>query len=63
MAKSVARIVTEIGLPLDEALRMATSTPAELMGLNGVGVLRPGVALNAVLLDRALDPVTVLARQ
>lgn len=62
MAKSVARIVRDIGLPLDQALRMATSTPAELMGLDGIGVLRPGVALNAVLLDQALGPAVVLAQ-
>lgn len=60
MARSLARIVNEIGLPLDQALRMATSTPAELMGFDGIGVLRPGKPLNAVLMDRALAPSQIL---
>jgi N-acyl-D-aspartate/D-glutamate deacylase len=40
-------------LPLEEAVRLLTSAPAGLYGLNGRGEVRPGFAADLVLLDAA----------
>lgn len=51
MAASLRRLVAEIGIPLDAALRMATANPSRLMGLEAsVGFLRPGMPADIVLL-------------
>ncbi|WP_280319551.1 N-acetylglucosamine-6-phosphate deacetylase [Nocardia wallacei] len=43
--------VRECGVPLLDAVRAATSTPAAAAGLADVGDLRPGLAADAVVLD------------
>jgi N-acetylglucosamine-6-phosphate deacetylase len=51
MAASLRRLVAEIGIPLDAALRMATANPSRLMGLEqSVGFLKPGFVADITLL-------------
>ena len=46
---AVRYVVATLGLPLAEALRMATSTPARLLGLEGrIGALAPGARADLV---------------
>lgn len=57
MASAVRNSVQRIGIPLDEALRMASAYPADAMGLSDrVGRLLPGLRADLVLLDRSLRP-------
>jgi N-acetylglucosamine-6-phosphate deacetylase len=52
MIDAVEFMHTSIGLPLDEALRMASLYPAQAMGIAAdYGHLRPGAAANFVHLD------------
>lgn len=66
MAMAVARLVTHVGIPLEDALRMAVTVPARLMGLvplagldgrqaRDVLVLRDDLAVQGTLAD-ALPP-------
>jgi len=50
MMRAVRNCVEEAGIPLDEALRMASLYPARLMGLN-LGTLGPGKAVALVWFD------------
>ena len=55
MRDAVAFVAGELGLPLAEALRMATSTPARLIGLGGrIGRLVPGARADLVHLTDTL---------
>ncbi|MCW2244603.1 N-acetylglucosamine-6-phosphate deacetylase [Azospirillum fermentarium] len=55
MATAVRNAVRRIGVPLDEALRMAAAYPADFMGLSGErGRIRPGLAADLVHLDHDL---------
>ncbi len=55
MATAVRNLVRHVGVPLDEALRMAARYPAEYLGLaDQIGRLAPGLRANLVLLDRDL---------
>lgn len=56
MMKAVRNCVEEVGIPLDEALRMASLYPARLMGLN-MGTMEPGKEAAMVWFD---DAYTVL---
>lgn len=47
-------VVGRLGLPLDEALRMAALYPAQALGV-AKGAFRPGMDADAVLLSTALD--------
>lgn len=52
MATAVRNMVRHVGVPLDEALRMAARYPAEYLGIaDQVGRLAPGLHANLVLLD------------
>ena len=52
LASSVRRLIAEVGIEPLQALCMATSNPAMLMGLGHcTGQLRPGMPANLVLLD------------
>jgi N-acetylglucosamine-6-phosphate deacetylase len=57
MASAVRNTVNMLGLPLPEALRMASAYPAEFLKLGGVGRIAPGQRANLVLID---ETVTVL---
>jgi N-acetylglucosamine-6-phosphate deacetylase len=49
MADAVAKATTLAGIPLEDALRMATSTPAACMGLGTeIGSIRPGLRADLV---------------
>ncbi|MDQ2101854.1 N-acetylglucosamine-6-phosphate deacetylase [Azospirillum isscasi] len=55
MAAAVRNAVERVGVPLDEALRMAAAYPADFMGMAGQrGRLRPGLAADLVHLDGRL---------
>jgi N-acetylglucosamine-6-phosphate deacetylase len=55
MIDAIAYIHRAIGLPLEEALRMAALYPSEAMGLPDRGHFRPGAAADFVLLSDALE--------
>jgi N-acetylglucosamine-6-phosphate deacetylase len=55
MATAVRNAVRHVGVPLDEALRMASLYPAQLLGLDGaLGRIAPGCRASLVVLDDAL---------
>jgi len=58
MIDLVRTLVREAGVPLHEAVRMATLNPAEALHLGTKGRLEPGADADLVLLD---DDLTVLA--
>ena len=62
MAAAVRFAVQEAGLPIQEAVRAATASPAAMLGLDGVGALRPGSSADLVVLDADLDVLRVLRR-
>ncbi|AOF93394.1 N-acetylglucosamine-6-phosphate deacetylase [Sinorhizobium sp. RAC02] len=54
MATSLRRLVENVGISLEDALKMATANPSCLMRLeDSVGFLRPGMPADIVLLDWA----------
>ncbi|KAA3440569.1 N-acetylglucosamine-6-phosphate deacetylase [Rufibacter hautae] len=56
MLQAVQNTVNLVGLPLDEAIRMATLYPAQVLKLeHKVGQLLPGASANLVVLDKALQ--------
>lgn len=55
MAGAVRNTVERVGLPLDEACRMASTYPAEFLGLGSeLGRIAPGYRADLVVLDPAL---------
>ncbi|SDY18959.1 N-acetylglucosamine-6-phosphate deacetylase [Lysobacter enzymogenes] len=55
MAGAVRNTVQRLGLPLDEACRMASTYPAQFLGLDGeFGKILPGYRADLVALDEAL---------
>ena len=55
MAASVRNCVEMLGLPLERAARMASTYPAEFLGLGGeMGRIAPGLRANLVALDAKL---------
>jgi len=56
MASCVRNAVSMLGLPLPEAVRMASEWPAEFLGLtHDTGRIAPGLKANLVLADEKLD--------
>lgn len=56
MIGAVRNAVTMLGLSLEDAVAIASATPAAFLGLAGArGVIRPGAAADLVLLDDALQ--------
>jgi len=56
MASCVRNAVSMLGVPLPEAVRMASQVPAEFLGLgDDVGRIAPGYRANLVLADDALN--------
>ncbi|MEF3301995.1 N-acetylglucosamine-6-phosphate deacetylase [Paenibacillus sp. GYB003] len=45
------RYTTELGIPLTEAVRMASTTPADILGLRDAGRIAPGCRADLVLLN------------
>jgi N-acetylglucosamine-6-phosphate deacetylase len=54
MAAAVRNAVSMLGLDLQDAVRMASATPAAFLKLRDVGRIAPGQRANLVLLDAAL---------
>jgi N-acetylglucosamine-6-phosphate deacetylase len=56
MASAVRNAVQMLGLPLENALRMATANPAAFLGMNeSLGTITPGYLANLALLDDTLN--------
>lgn len=55
MDAAVARVVEQVGVPLERAVVAAATTPAAVLGLHDRGALAPGRRADIV----ALDPVTL----
>lgn len=51
MMQTVANCVRHAGIPLEEALRMATIYPASLIGANDIGRIAAGATANLVIFD------------
>lgn len=56
LAEGVRNCVEHAGIPLAEAVRMATLYPAKVMGYTDVGAIRAGYRANLTLLDAAGNP-------
>jgi N-acetylglucosamine-6-phosphate deacetylase len=52
MMKAVENCVKHVNIPLDEALRMATSYPAKLMNLADRGKIEPGLKADVIAFDK-----------
>ena len=61
MAESVARLVTAVGLPPEDALRMAVTVPSRLMGRPDLATLEGREAADLLLLDDSLGVTGTLA--
>jgi N-acetylglucosamine-6-phosphate deacetylase len=58
MATAVRNCVDLLGLPLEEAARMASAYPAEFLGIDRArGRIAPGQAADLVLLDARMQVV------
>ena len=62
MAAAVRFVVTAVGVSLDDAATMASSTPARLLGLADRGALAPGRRADLVVLDPGLRVTRVMSR-
>jgi N-acetylglucosamine-6-phosphate deacetylase len=62
LADALRFAVTVAGIPLQAAVTAATSVPAALLRLDGVGFLRPGARADVTLLSADLRPAGVLFR-
>lgn len=61
LGRCLRHMVHVVGISLVDALRMATETPARIMGLDQVGRLSQGCLADLVILDRAtLKPLQVI---
>ncbi len=54
LLEAVRVCVEQAGLPLTDALRMATQTPADVIGRADLGRIAPGCVANLVWLDKSL---------
>jgi len=62
-ADTLLRNMVSIGVPLPDAVRMLTRTPAELLGVaDRIGALEPGLAADLVVLDDAMTVRHVVCR-
>jgi N-acetylglucosamine-6-phosphate deacetylase len=56
MATAVRNCIQKVGIPMSEALRMASTYPAELLGVGSeLGKIRPGYLANMVMFDNQLN--------
>ncbi|MEG0936134.1 MAG: N-acetylglucosamine-6-phosphate deacetylase [Clostridia bacterium] len=57
MERAVRNMYESVGVPLEEALRMATANPADAIGRKDLGVIAPGARADITLLDEQLRVV------
>lgn len=62
LAKCVANVVQQCGVSLPDALRAATSTPADVVGLRGVGRVIIGESADLIAFDESLHVVNTWRR-
>lgn len=62
LSECVANAVHRAGVPLDQALRAATSTPADLLGNSALGRVRQGHSQDLVAFDESLHVVNTWRR-
>lgn len=62
LAKCVAAVVQQCGVPLDDALRAATSTPADVVGISGIGRVTLGEPADLIAFDESLHVVNTWRR-
>lgn len=55
MLMNAVRNVVKMGLPLNDAFRMATSTPCDAMGIRGVGRIARGCRADLLILNKQLE--------
>jgi N-acetylglucosamine-6-phosphate deacetylase len=55
MDKGLRNLVNVVGLPLEQALRLGTYNPAQVMGRQDLGRIIPGACADFVLLDENLE--------
>lgn len=60
--RAIRYAVRQAGLPLPDAVRAATTTPADVLGRRDIGRLSPGCAADLVVLTGDLRPAAVLRR-
>ncbi|NCI47849.1 N-acetylglucosamine-6-phosphate deacetylase [Sediminibacterium soli] len=61
MASSLRNLVNRVGIPVDEALRMVSLYPAQVMHLSDrLGKLEPGYEAGFVVLDQSLEVVELI---
>jgi N-acetylglucosamine-6-phosphate deacetylase len=61
MMKAVRNCVNEVGIPIDEALRMASTYPAKVIHLDDRGQLAEGYKADIVVFDNEFDVKFVLS--
>lgn len=62
LIEAVANCVDQVQLPLDEALRMASTYPAAVLQLDRLGAIAPGYLANLVIFDRQFQVTGVVDR-
>ena len=63
MIEGVRNLVSLAGLPLEEALRMASLYPARALGMSDVlGSIAPGKVANLVILNNQLEVCNTLVQ-
>ena len=60
MDRLVRNMVTLADVPLYEAVKMASATPAGIIGQRKKGILAPGMDADMVILDRTLHAVNTV---
>jgi N-acetylglucosamine-6-phosphate deacetylase len=62
MDRAFQRAVLEVGLPIEDAVRMASTTPARVLGMDRLlGTVAPGLEADLVVLDDGLEMTAVMA--
>ena len=54
MLKAVENCVLKVGIPMDEALRMASTYPARLMGVQNRGLIKSGYRADIIVINKDL---------
>lgn len=59
--REIKEAVTEDGIPLEQALQVATSNPADILKLTGKGYIKEGFDADILILDAAFNIVHLIA--